>query len=422
MSGYKIKFDTSGLTTSSGRCIVQIKLPGDETKYSFEMAAGMSSGKFIAAAVEPTILHDQIDDNGIESIRLRATDSMLTSFYALLTFFQRMMGLTSLGAVIISRVLNAGTRGLACGFNPGNTVLFVFFLVTEVLKFIMAPESMRLQLRTAHNLFSKYTSVMANAQANVPNELAEQMAHQLLAQASPNFPLSIALAHRADAAMLWTPFCLVIPIYMPGMIPIIYGDSLASAPINDKMVGDLTTENHVVTDLIFSMMQKQAYLNTYVTRFDWKMKPWGYRATYSSFGGAYVVVKTGGVHQEIYSVDDKAFQLHGGKEADNDILLPTNTGPIGETWSDIKIAVSAQGSLPRFGAPDGLKGEDAVDFMEKGEECFVAFANKVVIMDITDNKVKVNSFGSDDTNGEYIEVALVRPNPNVVIAIELEGK
>jgi hypothetical protein len=165
------------------------------------------------------------------------------------------------------------------------------------------------------------------------------------------------------------------------------------------------------------MMKKNISWSIFQSRIDFILTPgFGVQhnldlATETMQLGVTVILKKDGRHQEMYAVEDAGYRIGDPEHEDNVAIA----GRIGEVYNKIKSDVTdGQASFSKRMANIGPYGKAAETFLETkfNKSWFNRdLDHEVVILDL-DNETVI------DRDGETISVKFIRPNKDVIIAVE----
>lgn len=401
-------FDTSNVTTDSGRVICGLAIDGMQANaFYFEMPCGAAAGDFVVSAVDSKIAYNTLLDSDILlEKKSQAADAGINSAITLIWGMQDPLTHYNYDTLILKMILTLAVPGLACSVG-GNMIEFVFYLKYQ-RDLVALNEGVQREFNTgADAVVDRRTAVMTQCTVGVPMSMRRDISEQLLA------PLELV-------SLRWYTVPMVMPfIWM--CIPLTFRFTRSSAyritapnlgvPLANDFLDTAELELGVMTDDHKAMMKKNLSYNVYESFLNKVKFEDETDGTFWVQTGDTVVLKRNGRHQEFYAIDDEGYKI-GDRLADD--ITPVYCqieGEIGDEWNRVKRElVEFAPKLASVFARDGVFGTEAEDYIEQKAE--YSTWTRFHVIDVDENK--------HTYDGVTTDVKLFRPNDNIIIALKEE--
>jgi predicted nucleic acid-binding Zn ribbon protein len=397
-----ISFDTSSVTSSNARCIVDIRI-SDSAIYQtcFEMVASALKGELVTAGIEC-----KIHSSGLyvaDNRRAEAAKSTgeINSFEFMINGLEDCLSFVDMSSVGLMIVMGMLTRGLSCGLTS-NSLSFDFFLSYEASKMIIMSAQKDNNINGIIRVHQGMLTAMAKAKTGMPKEMRKSIAKEWSyannAHTFPSYP----------TIFLWRIFCTFVPISFPRYEPGSFHQTGFGIPLDVELLESIQNPDSIITDEHYSMMQKAQQYRTYTTRFDWILNFWTKqkdRSTLMTDKGTIVVLKKDGKHQEFYSVEDPAYNF-----TDTEAVDPNISGPIGKKFKELSLRTTGAWNIKHeLKIQSGAVSESVVENLSEIPQHWVTWTNARVI-DTTNNVVI--------KDGKQTPVKISRVNKYVLVAVK----
>ncbi len=404
-----ISVDTSDAHTEFGEMHVEIFDSLSSNLCKFQIKSGHSpSENFIGAAANSVIVYNQITGRGPNVHSQTNSDNMLVGFHLMLSGFQNLFIEPWTDPAFA--VFGMMGMGILCIFG-GNIVEFTFFLYYEQLKWILYGAESRMKIHNINQVQEHYLSSMALTQKGVDASTRKKIARQWLEMT--RYDYMRVSGPTVERTFILRYLCAIVPMRFPDHIPYTLGLPMYGVPIEENIVDSASTENNLMTDVVESMMRKNAQYTLYRTRMDWAMstnRGIARRATYWAWGGTLITIIRDGVNQELYSVDDPAYALNSTSHTSG-VSIP---GEIGEAWNEHRAHMIPVVRWVYWNKYPVVYEDDANtairDWANNATPVLTGLVRSMVI-DVDNNQVSIDG-------GTSIDAIIKKPNKDLLLAFK----
>ncbi len=416
----KIVFDTANAKTSSGRVLLDLTVSGGVTSQfgisTFEAPCGIASGEFITSGVDCKISFNTLSNLGFRGRQQEASAGNLQSFHHMVNGFENVLGWFDSHHAVMSMMFGIMTRGISCALQS-NTLQFVYYLIYEQEKLILGDAERNIMIGGINAVLDRHNANMGGASTNVPKELRKSMSLQYLEPIEQRM-FDVRRTLSGHGLFTWIIFCMPITFSFPRSMPWLPTAPDVGIPLEVNILENAEEPDGLMTDDHYAMMKKNLAYTIFETRVDWILSPFAMpnikeNATSWLQMGKTIVLKKEGRHQELYAVDDNGYQMGDFTSDDHPAKYVTIPGEIGDTWNEAKESILlSQSRFAKVNTLDGPVGTIAEDWVENinSDRRYVGISHEFGVIDL-DNESFIK-------NGESIDITILRPNKDIIIALK----